>query len=104
MQALGAPARVLPMADEPVRTHVRRRGEWRSFQEFMIVDRAEGPIEGVELRGVEGARPRRGAATRWPRRDAIVIGPSNPVISIGPILAVPGMGDRCATPPPRSWR
>ena len=27
------------------------------FQEFMIVERAEGPIEGVELRGLERARP-----------------------------------------------
>ena len=93
VQALGAPARVLPMADEPVRTHVRRRGEWRPFQEFMIVDRAEGPIEGVELRGVEHARPTPEVRAALAEAEAIVVGPSNPVISIGPILAVPGMGD-----------
>jgi LPPG:FO 2-phospho-L-lactate transferase len=91
--ALGAPARVLPMADEPVRTHVLRRGEWRPFQEFMIVDRAEGPIEGVELRGVEEARPSPEVRDALLEAEAIVIGPSNPVISIGPILAVPGMRD-----------
>ena len=93
VQALGVAARVLPMADELVRTHVRRRGEWRSFQEFMIVDRAEGPIEGVELRGVEHARPTPEVRAALAEADAIVVGPSNPVISIGPILAVPGMGD-----------
>jgi LPPG:FO 2-phospho-L-lactate transferase len=91
VEALAAPARVLPMADEPVRTHVLRRAEWRAFQEFMILDRAEGPVEGVELRGVEAARPTPEALDALATAEAIVIGPSNPIISIGPILAVPGV-------------
>ena len=48
-------ARVLPPTDEPVRTHVRARGEWFGFQEFMIRERAAGPVEGVEVLGA-GAR------------------------------------------------
>ena len=51
--AAGAPARVLPMSDEPVRTWVRTDAGWRAFQEFMIVDRAAAAIEEVALRGVE---------------------------------------------------
>ena len=50
-------ARVLPMCDEPVRTWIRSGGVWRSFQEFMIRTHAEGPVEGIELRGIEHARP-----------------------------------------------
>jgi LPPG:FO 2-phospho-L-lactate transferase len=88
--ALGVRARVLPMTDEPVRTWVQVRGDWRPFQEFMILERGAGP-EAVDLRGIEAARPTPEVLEAIAAADAIVIGPSNPVISIGPILAVPGM-------------
>src|ERR671914_1785226 len=55
--ALGVGARVLPMCDEPVRTHVKARGAWHPFQEFMIREGAAGPVEDVEFRGIEAARP-----------------------------------------------
>jgi len=35
VRGLGVEARVLPMADEPVATLVKCRGEWRPFQQFM---------------------------------------------------------------------
>ncbi|HVG74406.1 MAG TPA: 2-phospho-L-lactate transferase [Thermoleophilaceae bacterium] len=91
VEALGVTARVLPMSDQPVATWVQAGGRELPFQEFMIVERAEGPIDGVELRGVERARPSDGVLQAVAEADAIVIGPSNPVISIGPILALPGM-------------
>ena len=91
VEALGVTARVLPMSDQPVATWVQAGGRELPFQEFMIIERAEGPIDGVELRGVERARPSDGVLQAVAEADAIVIGPSNPVISIGPILALPGM-------------
>ena len=97
-RALGVPARVLPMCDEPVRTHVKARGEWHPFQEFMIRERAAGPVEGVELRGIENARPTPEVLAALARADLVVIGPSNPVISIGPILAVPGLREAIRAP------
>jgi len=57
VSAMGVAAEVLPMADEPVRTQVLVGGQWLSLQEFLIVRRAQGPVEAVELRGVEEARP-----------------------------------------------
>ena len=90
-RALGVAARVLPMCDEPVRTHVKARGAWHPFQEFMIRERAVGPVEDMELRGIEAARPTPEVLDALARADVVVIGPSNPVISIGPILAVPGL-------------
>jgi LPPG:FO 2-phospho-L-lactate transferase len=90
-RALRVAARVLPMSDEPVRTHVLSGERSLPFQEFMIVERAGAPIDGVELTGVEHARPTPEALAAIESADAIVIGPSNPVISIGPILALPGM-------------
>jgi LPPG:FO 2-phospho-L-lactate transferase len=90
-RALGVPASVLPMSDQPVRTHIRARGAWHGLQEFLIRERGQGPVEDVRLDGVDAARPVPEALEAIAAARAIVVGPSNPVISIGPILAVPGM-------------
>jgi LPPG:FO 2-phospho-L-lactate transferase len=89
--AVGVEHRVLPMSDDPVRTHVRTPRGLRPLQEFLILDGAEGPIEEVVLEGIDAARPTPEVAEALATADVIVIGPSNPVISIGPILAVPGI-------------
>jgi LPPG:FO 2-phospho-L-lactate transferase len=91
VDAMGVSPRVLPMCDEPVATWVRSKGRWVAFQEFMVLGAAAGPVEAVELRGVERARPTDAVLATLAEAEATVIGPSNPVISIGPILAVPGM-------------
>jgi len=97
--ALGLRARVLPMSDAPVRSWVMSGDRWTSFQEFMIRGRAEGPVDGMELRGIEAASPPPEALEAIAAARAIVIGPSNPVISIRPILDVPGMRDALAASP-----
>jgi LPPG:FO 2-phospho-L-lactate transferase len=99
VDAMGVPARVLPMSDEPVATEVTARGRRLPFQEFMIVERAEGPVEAVYRGGLEAARPTPEALAVLAEAEAIVIGPSNPVISIGPILALPGMREALAGSP-----
>jgi LPPG:FO 2-phospho-L-lactate transferase len=93
---LGLGAHVLPMCDEPVRTWVRGGEGWRSFQEFMIRDRAVGSVEGLEFRGAEQAQPTAQVLDAIARADAILIGPSNPLASIAPILAVPGIREAIA--------
>ena len=90
-RALGVEAQVLPMCEAPVRTKVLTDAGARALQEYLIVDRGEPPVRGVELAGIEGAEPTREALEALRLAEAIIIGPSNPVISIGPILAVPGM-------------
>ena len=90
-RALGVRARVLPPTDMPVRTHVRARGEWLGFQEFMVREGAAGPVDGVDVHGAGAARATPEALEAIERARAIVIGPSNPVVSIGPILAVGGL-------------
>ncbi len=94
--SIGLRARVLPMSEDPVRTWVRTPAGWRSFQEFMIRDRAAGPVEGLEFRGAEQARASEQALQAIAQAGAIVIGPSNPLASIAPILAVPGMREALA--------
>jgi LPPG:FO 2-phospho-L-lactate transferase len=94
--SIGVGASVLPMSDDPVRTWVRTSEGWRPFQEFMIRDRAAGPVEGLEFRGAEQARASEQALAAIARAGAIVIGPSNPLASIAPILAVPGIREALA--------
>jgi LPPG:FO 2-phospho-L-lactate transferase len=95
-RGLGVEAKVLPMSDVPVRTKVLTAAGGRDLQEYLIVDRGEPDIVGVELEGIEQAEPSREVLDALRAAEAIVVGPSNPVISIGPILAVPGMREAIA--------
>ena len=87
------------MSDAPVRTKVLTAAGRRELQEYLIVDRGEPDVVGVELEGIESAEPSREVLDALRAAEAIVIGPSNPVISIGPILAVPGMREAIAASP-----
>lgn len=100
VQALGVPARVLPMSDDPVRTEVRTGEQWVDLQRFLILHRGAA-VEGVRLEGAGQAAPSPEVLEAIATARAIIIGPSNPVISIGPILALAGMRDalRAATAP-----
>jgi LPPG:FO 2-phospho-L-lactate transferase len=89
--AVGAPGRILPMSDSPVRTRVMAGDRWWPFQEFMIRAGGEGPVQDVDFRGANSARPTPEIEAALATAQAIVIGPSNPIISIAPILAVPGV-------------
>jgi LPPG:FO 2-phospho-L-lactate transferase len=99
VEAMGVEACVLPMSDQPVSTWVGVRGRTLPFQEFMIVEQAEGPVDAVELRGLERAAPSDEVLQAVAEADAIVIGPSNPVISIGPILSLPWMREALRSAP-----
>jgi LPPG:FO 2-phospho-L-lactate transferase len=98
-RGLGIEARVLPMSDSPVRTFVLTPSGRRGLQEYLILDRGEPAVEGVELEGIGEAEPTPEALDALAGAEAIVVGPSNPVISIGPILAVPGMREAIAASP-----
>ena len=95
-RALGVRAQVLPMCEEPVYTWVLTPGGWRGLQEFLIAERAEPPIQAVQLQGLEVSRPTAEVTAAFAGTEVIVVGPSNPVISIGPILSVPGMREAMA--------
>jgi LPPG:FO 2-phospho-L-lactate transferase len=98
-RGLGVEAQVLPMTDTPVRTKVITPAGPRTLQEYLIIDRGQPPVEGVELEGIEAAEPTPEALAAIRDAEAIVLGPSNPVISIGPILAIPGMREAIAASP-----
>jgi LPPG:FO 2-phospho-L-lactate transferase len=95
-RGLGVAARVLPMTEARVRTKVLTAAGRRDLQEYLVLDRGEHEVLGVELEGIAEAEPTPEVLAALREAEAIVIGPSNPVISIGPILAVPGMREAIA--------
>ena len=90
-RALGVRAAVLPMCEEQVRTWVRTADGWRDLQQYLVAERGQTPVEGVEVRGIAEATPTPEVLAAIATAEAIVVGPSNPVISIGPILAMPAI-------------
>jgi len=94
-RAFGVSARVLPMADEPVRTIVESDAGTLAFQEYFVRDRCQPVVRRIRYDGADNARvtPEIAEALSRPDLAGIVVCPSNPWFSVDPILAVPGMRD-----------
>lgn len=90
---LGVAARILPMSDAPVRTHVTTTAGRLTFQEYFVRERAQGDVVSVAYEGAPAARPAPGVLEALADAELVLVCPSNPVTSIGPILAVPGIAD-----------
>ena len=92
-RGLGVRARILPMSDDPVMTHVLVGEPVRSlhFQEYLIERRAADEIRGIEFQGSARAHPTPEVLAAIREAEAIFLAPSNPVASLGPILAIPGI-------------
>jgi LPPG:FO 2-phospho-L-lactate transferase len=95
--ALGVKSAILPMCDEPVVTVLETPDGLLEFQEYFVRRGQKVEVLGVELRGIEDARPTNAVLQVLDRADLVVFCPSNPVVSIGPILAVPGMWEGLAS-------
>ena len=89
--ALGHPARILAMADEPVRTEVRTDDGWLDFQTYFVRLHQEPDVRELRYRGLDVARITPEVLDAFQGADAIVIAPSNPFLSIAPILGVRGV-------------
>ena len=92
-KAMGIRPRILPMADEPVRTEVLTADGWLEFQEYFVHRHQEPAVHEVRFRGVDDARATPEGRAALDAAEVVVIAPSNPIVSIAPILAVPGMRD-----------
>jgi len=86
---------LLPMTDDPVRTHVAVELDGREqvlhFQEWWVRLRAAVPAARIEFTGAASATPAPGVLAAIEAADFVLFPPSNPVVSIGTILAVPGI-------------
>ena len=90
---LGISARVVPMSDDQVRTHVLTDEGAVTFQEYFTTLACEPAVRGFQYAGAEAAMipPEVADALDSPDLEAVVICPANPYHTIRPILEVPGM-------------
>jgi LPPG:FO 2-phospho-L-lactate transferase len=90
---LGIGARVLPMCDEQVRTHVLTEDGAVSFQEYFTALACEPVVRGFQYAGADGAMipPEVADVLDTPDLEAVILCPANPYHTIRPILEVPGM-------------
>ncbi len=90
-------ARLLPMSDDRVETHVRVRTDSGErvihFQEWWVRHRAALPASAIVAIGAEQAVPGPGVLEAIAAADVVVLPPSNPVVSIGTVLQVTGIAD-----------
>ena len=89
--SLGVRSVVLPMSDEKVSTVLKTPTGLLEFQEYFVRRGQRDEVLGVELRGIEKARPTDAVLEALVAADMVVFCPSNPVVSVGPILALAGM-------------
>ncbi len=90
---LGISARVLPMSDDQVRTHVLTDDGAVAFQEYFTTLACEPAVRGFQYAGADAAMltPEVTDALDSPELEAVIICPANPYHTIRPILEVPGM-------------
>jgi len=90
---LGVEARVLPMSDDPVRTHVLTDDGAIPFPEYFGQLGCEPRVRGLEYAGADQARIPDEVLDALHAADleAVVICPANPYHVIGPILEIGGM-------------
>src|SRR5262245_31317948 len=90
---LGIAARVLPMSDDPVRTHVLTDEGAIPFPEYFGPLACEPRARGLEYAGADQARISDEVLDALHAQDleAVVICPANPYHAISPILEIGGM-------------
>ena len=89
--------RLLPMSDDPVRTHVTIELDGIEqdvhFQEWWVRLHAAVPALRITAAGADQSAPAPGVLEAIADADFMLLPPSNPVVSVGVILAVPGIAD-----------
>ena len=90
---LGISARIVPMSDERVRTHVLTADGAVTFQDYFTQLACEPEVHGFQYAGADAARPPDEVIDALHAADleAVVICPANPYHVIRPILEVTGM-------------
>ncbi|MCW2725924.1 MAG: domain protein containing protein [Frankiales bacterium] len=96
-------ARLLPMSDDRVETHVvvdddATPGNRKAihFQEWWVKHHAALRAHSIVAVGAETATPAPGVLEAIEAADVVLLPPSNPVVSIGTILQVKGIRDALA--------
>ncbi len=90
-EALGVGPTILPMSDQPYRTHVLTDEGELPFQTYFVKRRCEPVVYGFRWADPEGAKPPPEVNAALDQADLVVVCPSNPFVSVDPILDMPGV-------------
>ncbi len=92
-ESLGIDVKVVPVSDEPMRTHITvvnadKSQETIGFQEYFVKRHHDCDVVAVNYHSPDDATLT--LAARYALRDAraIVIAPSNPILSIAPMMSI----------------
>ncbi|MHA2156698.1 MAG: 2-phospho-L-lactate transferase [Candidatus Hodarchaeales archaeon] len=84
---LNIESKILPMADQPIRTMIRTENELLHLQEYWVRYKGELEVLNVFFEGdLSITTPE--IIAEIDSADYIIVGPSNPVSSLGPIVAI----------------
>src|SRR5215210_7958671 len=89
--SLAVRPRILPATDDRLRTRLETDAGVLDFQDYFVRRRQEPTETGVQLDGIDVARPTDTVLAAIEAAELIVIGPSNPFVSIEPIVALRGV-------------
>ena len=84
---------ILP-TDDSIKTRVRIRDGWLSFQEYFVEKKCVPEVLELDYKGIKKAKPNVEAFDAIDQSDIVLIAPSNPLLSIEPILNIPGFRER----------
>ncbi|MFX1312238.1 MAG: 2-phospho-L-lactate transferase, partial [Promethearchaeota archaeon] len=91
--SFGIKSQIIPMSNQPVETYIKTPKGSMHFEKYYIKYQCKLEILGIELKGIEKAKPVNGVLEFINKAKRIIICPSNPIVSIDTILQVKGIKD-----------
>ena len=86
---LGIKANIILPTDDKVRTRVKTKAGWISFQEYFVKKKCSPKILKLSYTGIKNASVTKEAKKAITDATSIIIAPSNPLVSIKPIVEIP---------------
>ena len=82
-------ANIILPSDDKIRTKVKTKAGWISFQEYFVKKKCSPKILKLRYAGIRSAKVTKEAKKAMADATLIIIAPSNPLVSIKPIIEIP---------------
>ena len=82
-------ANIILPSDDKIRTEVKTKAGWISFQEYFVKKKCSPKILKLRYAGIKSAKVTKEAKKAMADATLIIIAPSNPLVSIKPIIEIP---------------
>ena len=82
-------ANIILPSDDKIRTKVKTKAGWISFQEYFVKKKCSPKILKLRYAGIRSAKVTKEAKKAMADATLIIIAPSNPLVSIKPVIEIP---------------